>query len=377
MQRISEHTGTLGILDSASGIYVEGYFQEILCRERRRSERTGEPFILMLLQLKGEALRCAACDDIMRKCLDATIASKRETDMCGWFKQGSVIGVLFTGNAEASLAEALETIEDKLKRKLHEALSPAALKQIAVTFQVFPENRERKKTGEPFNLLFYPDIMGSSSARKVSRVVKRVTDIAGSLFGLALFSPFFLAIPILIKLTSNGPVLYRQERYGQYGQKFIFYKFRSMYTDNDDAIHREYVRRLITEMKDSDNADSPEVIYKIKDDPRVTPIGRFLRKSSLDELPQFVNVLRGDMSLVGPRPPIPYELEDYHTWHRQRLLGEKPGITGLWQVKGRSLTTFDGMVRLDLQYIRTRSLWLDLKLILATPMAMFRGKGAY
>ncbi len=121
----------------------------------------------------------------------------------------------------------------------------------------------------------------------------------------------------------------------------------------------------------------PKVVYKITNDPRITPLGRFLRKTSLDELPQFINVLKGEMSLVGPRPPIPYELENYDAWHRHRLLGKKPGITGLWQVKGRSKTTFDSMVRLDLQYIREWSLWLDVKLLLQTPLAVLRGKGAY
>src|SRR5262249_51200385 len=137
-------------------------------------------------------------------------------------------------------------------------------------------------------------------------------------------------------------------------------------------IHREYIRNLIDK-----NASHSEGTYKIKNDPRVTPLGRFLRKSSLDELPQFINVLRGEMSLVGPRPPIRYEFESYSLWHRRRIVEAKPGITGDWQVHGRSRTTFDEMVRMDLRYIRNQSIWLDLRILFKTPFAVFRGDGAY
>ena len=143
--------------------------------------------------------------------------------------------------------------------------------------------------------------------------------------------------------------------------------------NNDPGLHREYTTQLI---EGATHAQQSNGMYKLESDPRVTRTGRFLRKSSLDELPQFFNVLRGDMSLVGPRPPLPYEFERYRPWHRRRVLDLKPGITGLWQVKGRSRTTFDQMVRMDLRYARTRSLWMDIKLILQTPAAMFSGIGA-
>ena len=156
-------------------------------------------------------------------------------------------------------------------------------------------------------------------------------------------------------------------------------KFRSMYTDSDDSIHREYVAKLIegkTEETNRGSDDKP--MFKITDDPRITPIGRFLRKTSLDELPQFFNVLKGDMSLVGPRPPIPYEVKSYKNWHLRRVLDIKPGITGLWQAYGRSQTTFDEMVRLDLQYVNHCSPWLDFKIILKTVSAvLFEREGAY
>jgi len=147
---------------------------------------------------------------------------------------------------------------------------------------------------------------------------------------------------------------------------------------NDASIHREYVKRFIAgEADPAGISHTQNVVYKIQDDPRVTRVGKFLRKTSLDELPQFINVLKGDMSLVGPRPPIPYELEGYQIWHRRRVLESKPGITGLWQVNGRSRLKFDDMVRLDLQYARTWSLWLDIKILLRTPRAVLFGTGAY
>jgi lipopolysaccharide/colanic/teichoic acid biosynthesis glycosyltransferase len=150
-----------------------------------------------------------------------------------------------------------------------------------------------------------------------------------------------------------------------------------MSVDNDPGIHQEYIKNFIREKKSYTSGPEEPLIFKIKDDPRVTPLGRILRKTSLDELPQFLNVLKGEMSLVGPRPPIPYELENYDVWHRRRIMEVKPGITGLWQIEGRSSTTFDEMVRLDLKYAKEWSLWLDIKILLKTPRVVLVGKGAY
>jgi lipopolysaccharide/colanic/teichoic acid biosynthesis glycosyltransferase len=150
-----------------------------------------------------------------------------------------------------------------------------------------------------------------------------------------------------------------------------------MHSNNDPTIHQQYVARLIEGKADCSQSAKGPAVYKLTDDPRITPLGRFLRKTSLDELPQLVNVLRGEMSLVGPRPPVPYEFERYSIWHRRRVLEVKPGITGLWQVLGRSRTTFDEMVRLDLTYARVWSFWMDAKILYRTPMAVFRTDGAY
>ena len=200
----------------------------------------------------------------------------------------------------------------------------------------------------------------------------------GSILALIVCSPLFGIISLAIKLTSRGAILFKQERVGQYGVGFRFLKFRSMECVNDPSIHREYVRRFIAGEPDpSQTGGGRNVVYKLRSDPRVTRVGKFLRRTSLDELPQLINVLKGEMSLVGPRPPIPYELEAYRIWHRRRVLEAKPGITGLWQVNGRSRLKFDDMVRLDLQYAKKWSLWLDIKILLQTPRAVLFGEGAY
>lgn len=201
-------------------------------------------------------------------------------------------------------------------------------------------------------------------------IVKRAFDVIFSYTVLILGFPIFLILGLIVKLSSRGPVLFKQIRVGEKKRPFVFYKFRTMYTNNNHDLHKEYVKELITNNKKAGKA------YKIEKDPRVTPIGRFLRRTSLDELPQFFNVLKGDMSVVGPRPPIPYELKYYKDWHFKRLEA-KPGITGLWQVSGRTLLPFDEMVRLDIEYTRRRSFALDLYILIKTIPAMIAGKGAY
>jgi len=184
-------------------------------------------------------------------------------------------------------------------------------------------------------------------------------------------------IALTIKFTSQGPVFFKQQRVGRFGKTFTFLKFRSMYVNNDSKVHEEYVKKLIKDAADPVSTNkSGAGVYKLVNDKRITPLGKFLRRSSLDELPQFLNVLVGDMSLVGPRPPIPYELAAYQTWHRRRLLSVKPGITGLWQVMNRSTVKFDEMVRLDLRYASTWTPWLDVKILLRTPAAVIKGTGA-
>jgi len=213
--------------------------------------------------------------------------------------------------------------------------------------------------------------------KKASLQVKRMIDMAGSMAVLILCLPLLALIALVVKLTSRGPVLFRQPRLGQYGRKFTFLKFRSMYVNSESKIHEEYVKQFITGAAGTEQSNGTEQkLYKLTADPRITPVGRILRSTSLDELPQLFNVLAGEMSLVGPRPPLSYEYDRYDLWHKQRLLAVKPGITGLWQVDGRSRVKFDEMVRLDIRYARTWSLWLDIKILMRTPRAVVTGSGA-
>jgi exopolysaccharide biosynthesis polyprenyl glycosylphosphotransferase len=201
----------------------------------------------------------------------------------------------------------------------------------------------------------------------VARVsaLKRVVDVALSLAAVLVLAPVLLAIAIAVRLDSPGPIFYRQERVGKNGRRFWMFKFRSMAQDAD---------RRLADLRAHNEATGP--LFKMRHDPRVTRVGRVLRRLSLDELPQLFNVLKGEMSLVGPRPPIPSEVAEYEDWQHGRLRAT-PGITGLWQVSGRSEVPFHDMVRLDLHYIRNWSLWLDLEILIKTIPAVLTNKGAY
>ena len=201
---------------------------------------------------------------------------------------------------------------------------------------------------------------------ELSYFIKRLLDIVLSIIGLILFSPIFVIAAIIIKCTSPGPILFVQVRVGYYGRHFRFYKLRTMEVDADEK--KEKLAKL--------NQSSDGVIFKMKNDPRITPFGAWLRKTSIDELPQLFNVLIGDMSMVGPRPPLPSEVKQYSIEERKRL-NVKPGLTCIWQVSGRSDLPFKRQVQLDKQYIQSQSLGLDLLILLRTIPAIISGKGAY
>ncbi len=202
------------------------------------------------------------------------------------------------------------------------------------------------------------------------RIAKRGLDLVASAVGLVLTSPLLLAIAAAVRLESPGPILFHQERVGLGGRHFTVFKFRSMHAAADEAAHREYVRRLLAR-RDPTEGDATWV--PIAEDPRVTRVGGFLRRSHLDELPQLLNIVRGDMSLVGPRPPIPYEVELYEPWQLERL-AVVPGLTGLWQANGWGRLSFEEGVRLDLEYVRRRSFGLDVGIILRTIWQIVTGR---
>jgi lipopolysaccharide/colanic/teichoic acid biosynthesis glycosyltransferase len=203
---------------------------------------------------------------------------------------------------------------------------------------------------------------------------KRVLDV---IFTLLILLPLCLVMAIvamMIRMDSKGPIFFRQRRVGQHGIEFEMLKFRSMYVDSDDSIHREAITSYMNGQKLNGSSDTMALQYKLPDDPRVTRVGRFIRKTSIDELPQFFNVLRGEMTLVGPRPPLLYEVELYTPHDMLRLAG-KPGLTGPWQVYGRSQVPFQDMVEMDIDYLQRQSIWEDLKLIALTVPVMIQGRG--
>jgi lipopolysaccharide/colanic/teichoic acid biosynthesis glycosyltransferase len=355
-------------------ILAENVFHSMLTLERRRAERSSKPFVLMLLDAN---LENGTAEEILRQAVDIMLASKRETDLVGWYKKGAILGVIFTEVNQEGETLITETLRIKIESAFIKHLGRERASRIAISLHVFPETWDKDSSGWVADSKLYPDLKRKGSRKRLPLVIKRVIDVVGSGALLLMLSPFLAAIVALIKLTSKGPVIYKQERLGQFGARFKCLKFRTMYANNDPKIHQDYVQQFIAGkdgLNKSEGSDQP--VYKLVKDPRVTFIGGFLRKTSLDELPQFWNVLRGEMSLVGPRPPVPYEFEVYDIWHRRRVLEVRPGVTGLWQVSGRNRTRFDEMVRLDLRYCQTWSIWLDLKILLATPRAVFNGGGA-
>jgi lipopolysaccharide/colanic/teichoic acid biosynthesis glycosyltransferase len=355
-------------------VLAENVFHSMLTLERRRAERSRKPFVLMLLDANLEK---GAAEEILREAVEIVVASKRETDLTGWYKQGAILGIIFTEVSLDGEYPITETLRAKIETSFLKHLGRDRAAMIAISVHIFPESWDGGGSGWIADSKLYPDLKRKSSRKRLPLVIKRVIDVVGSGALLLVLSPFLTLIMALIKLTSKGPVIYKQERLGRFGARFKCLKFRTMYSNNDPKIHQEYVQKFIAGqdgLNNSEGSDKP--VYKLVKDPRVTFVGGLLRKTSLDELPQFWNVLRGDMSLVGPRPPVPYEFEVYDIWHRRRVLEVRPGVTGLWQVSGRNRTRFDEMVRLDLRYSQTWSIWLDLKILLATPKAVFNGGGA-
>jgi len=350
-----------------SSLHVESYFLHLYQLECKRSERTKSPFLLMLIDIS--CLSCIGAARFLVPVEEQLLINKREYDIIGWYKTGRIIGILFSDFNHEKPGDMAKRITDSFRGSLGNA--PTGLLSVTL-FKVTGTIRERiqleQKHGDPCppdnSLHLYPESLQ-----------KRAVDIAGALFGITVFAPAFLVVALVVRLTSKGPVLFRQERVGKDHKPFRMLKFRSMYVDNNDAIHRDYIAKLIKGEIEGEATETGEKIFKIRKDPRITPIGHFIRKTSLDEIPQFFNVLKGDMSLVGPRPAIKYEVDQYDIWHCRRV-STKPGITGFWQVKGRSLTTFDGMVRMDIRYIQRGSLLSDIILILRTPFVLISSKGA-
>lgn len=356
------------------GFYKEPVFTNMLVRERRRTERTKNPFLLMLIDIRS--LTTLGSEKGISQLRQLLESSCREMDIKGWFRQNEIVGVIYPDLKPDENSTLF--LVNRFERNLYTALDLDMVQKLNISFYPFPKSFEdgaEKNHQEKFDNL-YPDLIHHTSQESFSLLVKRGIDITGSLLGILFLFPLFIIVALLIKLTSKGPVFFKQERIGYEAKPFNLLKFRSMRTGNDESVHKNFVKDFIknSDKKEEKNGSG---VFKIVNDPRVTRIGKFIRKTSIDELPQLFNVLKGDMSLVGPRPPLAYELEEYTMWHKRRVMEMRPGITGYWQVKGRSRTTFEGMVRMDIQYGKRWSLMLDLKLMLQTPVALFTAKGAY
>jgi lipopolysaccharide/colanic/teichoic acid biosynthesis glycosyltransferase len=353
-------------LRSASFAPRDAFLQHVR-RERLRADRSGAPLSIVIFSFGQQWENAEQVQGQAHALFNFLSAHIRETDILGYAGQDR-IGLLLTETDAKGLAANVA--------KLKEAM---ATMPVSIVGETYPDRVFDSLLAEPQDQAertsFFLD--ASPDGRRYGYPTKRALDIVGAVIAILSFSPLMLLTALAIKMSSPGPVIFRQYRIGAEGVPFVFFKFRSMTSGADDGIHREYVTRLISgDDRDANQGGAGETLYKLKSDPRVTWVGKLIRRSSIDELPQLFNVLKGDMSLVGPRPPIPYEAERYRSWHFRRIFEMRPGMTGLWQVKGRGRTTFDEMVRLDLQYVHECSLLLDLKILARTVWVVVRCTGA-
>ncbi|MGA2570375.1 MAG: sugar transferase, partial [Terracidiphilus sp.] len=274
----------------------EQTFRQMIAIERKRTERSKAPFLLMLLEADdegGQKNNGATLDRVV----SALLSSSRDTDLIGWYKNREIVGAMFTGLLVTDKRAMLDTFLSKVTTTLREELTPEQFNQVKITFHLFPDDWDHGKPGSPSNAALYPDLISRDKRRKSVLLMKRIIDITGSATLLILCAPLFLVIALAVKLSSKGPVFYRQQRVGRYGRTFTFLKFRSMYVNNDSNVHREFVTRLIARGQGREDGNgNGQRVYKLTDDRRITRVGGILRRTSLDELPQFINVLQGDMS---------------------------------------------------------------------------------
>ena len=346
----------------ADPVLHEDLFKGMLVRERKRADRSNQPRLLLMVELAGPLE--TEPPSTWQAVVDVLVASKSDTDVIGWFERNQSIGLLLSDVPSEESTFTGELI-DRVQQELSHRLATPAADRVSIRLHTYLGPNMAEGYG-----------LWRDERHRGYDALKRVLDVVLSLILLAVLSPLFAVIAALLKLTSPGSVFFRQERVGQMMKPFRMLKFRTMQVNADHTIHYQFVSSLI-KGEGGTGAGANGGVFKIPNDPRVTAIGRVLRRTSIDELPQLWNVLRGEMSLVGPRPPLPYEVDQYKWWHRRRVLEAKPGMTGFWQVAGRSRTSFDEMVRLDLRYARSTSAWTDIKILMATPRAVISGKGAY
>ena len=343
------------------GLLSRTEFLRMVQREKRRTDRSHSALSMAMLVVDPNG------GSTLQHVLEKVLSMVRETDYVT-ATDDQCIAVLLPDTGEAGLRSFLDKValsRDAQGTRASGATYPdASFDRLIAERLGTPRSRHAADADEP------------SPIRSHGYRGKRALDVLGALVALVLLSPLMLIVALLIRLTSPGPAIFRQTRVGQGGAPFTMFKFRSMRTDIDDSAHREFVASLIDGKVKPGGGSTTAAPFKIKGDPRITAIGRFIRKTSIDELPQFYNVLKGDMSLVGPRPPVQYEADKYKAWHRRRVFEMKPGLTGIWQVEGRSRVSFDDMVRMDLRYLQHCSLRFDLAILLRTVAVVLTCEGA-
>lgn len=341
----TEHSRSLGI-------YTQKELHELVMYERIRADRTGGNLSLVLCELNGTSEK----RNQVLSVVDELAKTIRTTDHLGWFGD-SELGVILPLTSKAGAEHFVENLNGSTKAA-----------KIAFSIHSYPDQWIDNSNGNSSNGNG-PKGHDSNTGRKsrtcsctqqFTRVVplwKRALDIFGSATGLIVLSPFLALVALYIKIVSPGPVLFRQTRVGLARREFPFLKFRTMHHNNNESVHSHHAKDFISSDKPMSKLDAI--------DPRIIPGGRILRKIAVDELPQLINILKGEMSLVGPRPCIPYEADEYQQWHTNRF-SILPGLTGLWQVSGKNKLTFQQMIRLDIEYSRRISFWFDLWMILRT-----------
>jgi lipopolysaccharide/colanic/teichoic acid biosynthesis glycosyltransferase len=341
-------------------VFRRSQFVKQLAIEKRRADRSRIPLSIAMFDF-AEATADLAFDGL----IDLLSARKRETDFIARLDDTQLAVLLPDTNAFGA-----QRFVDAITRDIGQS-------GFSTTVETYPDH-----LFECLKADHEPERAAGSFAADPDRgpgygsAVKRIIDFVAACVGLIALSPLMIVVAFAIALDSPGPVLYKQVRLGRGGKPFRFYKFRSMYRDADERVHREYVTALIARDAQGRLKGAVQRPWsKLEHDPRITPVGRFLRKTCIDELPQLFNVVKGELSLVGPRPPLPYEAAAYESWHLRRVLEVKPGVTGLWQVEGRNLATFDDMVRMDLRYVRAWSLMLDLRILLKTVVLVLQTRG--
>lgn len=373
-------------------LYKKENFLWLLRQEIFRAERSNQPLSMILLEISNLKDMMQIYFDIpLNKLINEILyvfeKDFRKTDIKGWYDK-SILALLMPNTSKSgaqiaykklkkNVSSFLEQKEGEYNNHFDKACSIHTFPDSLIENNLLDKGFESKgRIQNPYTL--YQNLFKYHSKSRFQHFLKRIIDLFGSIIGLLCFMPFLAIIGLIIKLSSPGPIFFKQIRFGYHGIPFTFYKFRSMYQNVDDRCHREYVHKLIQgNINETNLGSAQKPVLKLNNDSRITTFGNILRKSSLDELPQLFNVLKGEMSFVGPRPPIPYEIEKYQNWHLRRILEVKPGITGIWQVNGRSRSSFDDMVRMDLQYAKNWSIGMDIKILFKTIKVVFCAAGAY